>query len=59
MQQHLTQFVQNCPCLSLTSPLKLLQPQGDGLLVQPPPWAESGFGMLFHTVYNLISLLAN
>lgn len=60
MEQHLTQFAQICPRLSLTSPLQLLWPQGDGLLVQHPQQAESRFGMFVHTVaYNLISLSAN
>lgn len=59
MEQHLTQFAQIHPCLSLTSPLNLLQPQGDGLLVQPLLWAERGFGVLVHTVHHLISLAAN
>lgn len=60
MEQHLTQFAQICPHLSLTSPLQLLRPQGDGLLVQHPQRAESRFGMFVHTVaYNLISLSAN
>lgn len=60
MEQHLTQFAQICPCLPLISPLKLLQPRGDGLLVQRPRRAESHFGMFVHTVaHNLINLPAN
>lgn len=52
----ISQFAQICPCLSLTSPLKLLQPRGDGLLVQHLQWAESRSGMFVHTVaHNLIS----
>lgn len=56
----ISQFAQICPCLSLTSPLKLLQPRGDGLLVQHLQWAESRSGMFVHTVaHNLISPCAN